>query len=310
MPDRALSFEAPKRECSANVNFRKMLGAGLLGTILLNTGVVAGENTNHTAAADSHRIPESTIPVTVRKGFIVVVSGQIGRQTRNFIVDTGTAPSILNTRLAKKMGLQVTESRLVAAGKLVNAGQVIVPDLELGPIHARGLSMNVMDLSQWEDNLGMDIAGLLGMDILARTSFRLDYERRELSFGPVDAEGIAVGYDGTTGLALADATVQGKHVRLIVDTGSDLLVVYGETWGQSPKQMSASQEAKSVADQVGVRAILKPQVELGGRRFQGLPTYVVPSAESRAYDGFVGVRALKLRGISFDRENQTMYLLN
>jgi hypothetical protein len=28
------------------------------------------------------------------------------------------------------------------------------------------------------------------------------------------------------------------------------------------------------------------------------------------YDGFVGVRALKLHGISFDRAKQRMYLLN
>jgi predicted aspartyl protease len=292
------------------VNLKKTLGAGLLGTILLNPGVGTAENTNPAPRSDSDRVQESTIPVTVRNGFVVIVPGQIGGQKRNFIVDTGTAPSILNARFAKKMGLQVTESRLVAAGRMIKAGQVVVPDVELGPIHVKDVSMNVMDLSEWEKNLGMDIAGLLGMDVLGWSSFRLDYQKREMSFGPVNEEGISVGYDGMTGLALVDATVQGKHVKLIVDTGSDLLVVYGETWGQSPKQVSAAQEATSVADQVAARAILKPQIELGGRRFEGLPTYFVPSAKSRGYDGFVGVRALKLRGISFDRENQVMHLLN
>jgi predicted aspartyl protease len=292
------------------VNLLNKLGASLLGAILLNPGASARENTNSAASSDSHQMPERAIPVTVRNGFLVVVSVQIGGQKRNFIVDTGTAPSILNARFTKKMNLQVTESSLVASGKSVKAGQAVLPELELGPIHVKDLTMNVIDLSQWEKNLGMDIAGLLGMDVLGRASFRLDYEKRELSFGPMAEEGIAVGYDAMTGLALADATVQGKHVRLIVDTGSDLLVVYGDVWGQSTKQVSALEGATNVADQVAVRAILKPQIELAGRRFEGLPTYYLPSAAARGYDGFVGVRALKLRGISFDRESQTMHLLN
>jgi hypothetical protein len=51
-------------------------------------------------------------------------------------------------------------------------------------------------------------------------------------------------------------------------------------------------------------------MELDGKQFRGLRTYYVPSAAGTGYDGFFGVRGLKLRGISFDRATQTMYLLN
>ena len=83
--------------------------------------------------------------------------------------------------------------------------QAVLPELDLGPIHAANLSVNVMDLAAWEDKLGTEIAGLIGMDVLGRTSFRLDYERKELIFGSVAAEGIAVRYDRLAGLALAEA---------------------------------------------------------------------------------------------------------
>jgi len=293
------------------VNVKKALGTSLMGTMLFSSGAEGAEkHMNGTPSADSRQMLESAIPVAVYNGFLVVVSGQIGGRKQNFIVDTGTAPSILNARLAKKMGLQVTETTLMAIGRSVKTGNAVVPELELGPIRAKELFMNVMDLSQWEKNIGIELAGILGMDVLGRASFRLDYEKKELIFGTVGEEGIAVGYNPMTGLALADAIVQGRRVRLIVDTGSDLVVVYGENWGDSPGAVIATRDGRSVAEQVAARPILKPEMELGGKQFHGLRTYCVPSAAGAGYDGFFGVRALKLRGITFDRESQTVRLLN
>jgi predicted aspartyl protease len=297
------------------VNGAKTLGASFLGIILLNPGMsTAKTHLTNTPSTDSHQMHESAIPVTVRNGFLAIVAGQIGGQKHNFVVDTGTAPSVLNARLAKKLALEVRSGALVAAGRWVRTGQAVLPELELGPIHATNLSVTVMDLSAWEEKLGIELAGLVGMDVLGRTDFRLDYDRKELAFGGVAADGTAVRYDGLRGLALAEATVQGKRVRLIVDTGSDLVVLYGENWGthEAAAKLSASQEGNgiSVAERVAVRTIAKPEMELGGKQFRGLPTYYVPSGAGTGYDGFLGVRALKLRGISFDRATQTMYLLN
>jgi predicted aspartyl protease len=291
-----------------------MLGASLLGTLLFNPGVSAAKkNTNDTPSADTSLMQSSSIPVNVYNGYLVVAVGQIGGQKENFVIDTGTAPSILSARLAKKMGLQVARGTLMVVGRSLDTGQTILPGLDLGPIHVANLAVNVMDLSMLENSLGMRIAGLIGMDVLGQTSFRLDYEKNELVFGTVPAKGIAVPYDGRSRLALAEATLQGRHVRLIVDTGSDLVVVYGASWQameSAARQVSSMQTGTSVGDHVGARQIAKPELELGGRQFRDLRTYYVPSANAMGYDGFFGVRALKLRGLTFDHDSQTMYLLN
>ena len=297
------------------MNVKKALGASLIGPMLLNpVEIAAKRRTNHTPSPDGHLMRDDKIPVSVYNGFLVVVTGQIGgiEQQQNFVVDTGTAPSILNLRLARKMGLEVTGGTLVAVGRAVKTGQAVLPELDLGPIHASDLPVNVMDLSWWEKGLGVEVAGLVGMDVLGRTSFRLDYEKKELQFGTAGDEGMAVGYDRFSGLALADARLQGRAVRLIVDTGSDLVVVYGDNWepAGSVSQASRSPEGTSVAEQVAARKIEKAEMELGGKQFRGMRTYCVPSARAIGYDGFVGVRALKLRGIAFDRERQILYLLN
>jgi predicted aspartyl protease len=294
------------------VNVQKTLWAFLMGTVVFSPlGSAARTRINNTAHADTGPMQEGSIPITIYNGFLVVTTGQIGGvgEKQNFVLDTGTAPSILNERSAKKMGLRVTRGTLVAVGRTVSTGQAVLPELELGPIHVTDLPMNVMDLSKLEKSLGMQVAGLIGMDVLGRASFRLDYEKKELYFGNVADEGIEIAYDGSTSLALAEATLQGKHVRLIVDTGSDLVVVYGSDWNTVDSAQRPS-EGTSVAEHVPARRIANPELALGGKRFRGMHTYYVPSTTKTGYDGFFGVRALKLRGISFDRDNQMMYLLN
>jgi len=128
-----------------------------------------------------------------------------------------------------------------------------------------------------------------------------------LQFGGEAEEGIAVGYDRTSGLALADATVQGRRVRLIVDTGSDLVVVYGEGWGGQNREI---RRGVSIAGREAAREIEKADMVLGGKVFSGSRTYCVPAGKALGYDRFVVVRPLKLRGLSFDRDKHTLYLLN
>jgi predicted aspartyl protease len=253
-----------------------------------------------------------SIPVSVHNGYLPIVVGQIGAKKLNFIIDTGTAPSILNARVAKKLGLPLTRTQLLSVGRQVRTDRTVLPELDLGPIHVDALPVNVMDLSQWEKNLGVEVGGLLGMDVLSRASFHLDYSQNELAFGTVNdkEEGIPVQYNGSASLALADARLQGRNVRLIVDTGSDLVVVFGRTW-EEPSLISEprAQEGTSVAEQVAARPMANPEMEIAGKQFHGPRTYYLPSAKGTGYDGFFGVRALKLRGISFDRQAQTLFLL-
>jgi predicted aspartyl protease len=287
---------------------KKALGARFVGLLLL-TAIADGRNINDTPGADTASMPRAGISITLRKGFLVLAAGQIRgiRGKQNFVVDTGTSPSILNARIARRMRLEVTSGTLVTVGRTLQVEQAVVPELALGPLAVTSLRMNVMDLSPWEKDLGAEIAGLIGMDVLGRTNFRLDYEKRELEFGGEAEEGIAVGYDRTSGLALADATVQGRRVRLIVDTGSDLVVVYGEGWGGQNREIRSG---VSLAGREPAREIEKADMVLGDRIFSGSRTYCVPAGKAVGYDGFVGVRALKLRGLSFDRDKHTMYLLN
>jgi hypothetical protein len=120
----------------------KALRTGLTGILLLNA--IAGErNINNTPGTDTGSMRRKSISITVRKGFLVLAEGQIGgmRGKQNFLVDTGTSPSILNARIARQMGLEVTLGTLVAAGRAVQVAQTVVPELAIDPIAAISLPM-------------------------------------------------------------------------------------------------------------------------------------------------------------------------
>ena len=240
---------------------------------------------------------------------MVLAAGQIGgiSEEQRFLLDTGTAPSILNVRTAKSMGLQITDTTIEAVGRRVRVGRTVLPEVEMGPIHVKSLAMNVADLSQWEELLGVKLAGLIGMDVLGRANFVLDYDSGKLELGGVPEAGMPVRYDRSRAVALADVTLQGKTLHLIVDTGSDAVVIYGDNWeGKAGRTL----QGRSIAEPVATKRIKRTGLMVGKNYFSRVPIYCVPTGKGADNDGFLGVKALRLRGISFDREKQVLYLLD
>ena len=65
--------------------------------------------------------PRLGISPKIYRHFLVVAVGQFGDtfEHQNFLLDTGAAPSIINARLVKRLGLETRTSTLSAAGKVV-----------------------------------------------------------------------------------------------------------------------------------------------------------------------------------------------
>jgi hypothetical protein len=74
---------------------------------------------------------------------------------------------------------------------------------------------NVGDLSS-----GHGVDAIIGLHVLWRSSFRIDYKAREVTFGPVTAPEAAVRLDVTPQSLAVQLGVEGRPVRLLVDSGS------------------------------------------------------------------------------------------
>jgi Aspartyl protease len=258
------------------------------------------------------RIPRS-IPLRIFRDYLVVAEGQFGDvlQHQNFVVDTGTAPSIINTKSVRELGLATTASTMTAMGKLIPTDNAILPEVELGPIRAVSVRVQVQDLSRLERDLGIPVAGIVGLDVLTKSSFRLDYQKKEMEFGEVSDEGIPVSFDERTGTAVALVSLAGIPARLLVDTGSDRVAVLGRNLAQTQRLVlrATAQRGSSIADQsMEVQVFLAPDVVLGGKHFILEKAYVIPGGSHPAFDGILGVRALGFRAIAYDQARAAVYL--
>jgi Aspartyl protease len=257
-------------------------------------------------------IPRS-IPLRIFRNYLVVAEGQFGdgMPHQNFILDTGTAPSIMDTKSVRELGLATTASTMAAMGKILPTDIAILPKLDLGPIQAVSLRVQVQDLSRLERDLGIPVAGIIGLDVLSKSSFRLDYEKKQMEFGQVSDEGIPVSFDERTGTAVALASIEGIPARLLVDTGSDRVAVLGRNLPETKRLAlrTTTQRGSSVADQsMEVQVFFAPDIAVGGKHFTPDKAYFIPGASYPTFDGILGVRALGFRAIAYDQARAAIFL--
>jgi predicted aspartyl protease len=253
-----------------------------------------------------------SIPVKVYHGFLVVAEGQFGGENarQNFIIDTGTSPTILNTAVARHLGLPLAQAKLSAIGRESQIFAATVPEIQLGPLQAMSVEVLVTDLSAVERDLNLPIAGILGMDVLSKSSFRLDYGNQLMEFGEVAPVGIPIKLSTRADLPIAEINIGGKLLRLLVDTGSDRLVFFGARSAAEISHNTANSplQGNSVASAVPVRAASTLEFELHGQRFRQ-NAYFVSGGEEPLFDGLLSVRSLGIRVVSLDANRRIVYLL-
>ena len=121
------------------------------------------------------------VPFELVQQHLVVTKGAIGSITGlNLLIDTGTIPSVVDARLAKKLRLQTVSSVLVAFGQQVPSKALSSRDFRSAGfgLDQSGDGRRSLDLS------GVRVDAIVGLDVLARASFSIDYQNRLLTIGP------------------------------------------------------------------------------------------------------------------------------
>jgi len=241
----------------------------------------------------------------------VVAEGQFGGEIarQNFIIDTGTSPSILNIATARRLGLPLAQAKLSAIGRESETLATTVPEIRLGPLQAMSVPVLVTNLSSVERDLNLPIAGILGMDVLGKSSFRLDYGNQLMEFGEFVPKGIPINLSTRADLPIAEIKVGGKILHLLVDTGSDRLVFFGARSAAEISFTTANTllQGKSVTSSVPVRAASLLEFELSGQHFRQ-NAYFVPGGEEPLFDGLLSVRSMGFRVLSLDADHRVVYL--
>jgi hypothetical protein len=180
------------------------------------------------------RIP-GEIPFKLAQGFGIVVQGGIGPLTNlNFLVDTGAVPSVLNEKVASRIGVTGVSGSLALLHNNIQAQYVTVDDVHFGSTRAVDLPMVVVDLGRFERLLGIRIDAIIGLDILARQDFGIDYKRRRITPGLLGSARHVMRVDiltfSGTPYWVLPINLGGDIFRVLLDTGAnDLALFAGHT---------------------------------------------------------------------------------
>jgi hypothetical protein len=245
------------------------------------------------------------VPFKLYQRHLVVAKGDIGPlNALNLLIDTGTIPSVIDVRIARKLRLQTESSTLVAFGQQVRIQSTVFDGFRIGSLESGPVPVGVGDLAYLE---GVRIDAIVGLDVLARTSFSIDYRTRVLRFGPVGRDDTAVPLEIIWPFVTVRMTIAGEQVRLLVDTGSSDLVLFK---GRMPVALSSPpwRGDKTVQYASGVTRLQRlelPQPSLGAHTWEKLPAWAlhaVLDGYPPGIDGVLGVLAAGCQRVTFNFE--------
>ena len=251
------------------------------------------------------RLSEQVLPFKLYGQHLIVVQGSIGSLgKRNFVIDTGAYPSIVDRNIAKKMKLSGPAEDLDVVNRTIRRTAVTVPSVEIGPIHVAALRTLVDDLSSLSQEVGQRIDALIGLDVLAHSSFRIDYAAKQISFGPVVPLPSSAPFERVNAMICVNLLVGRQPLRLLVDTGAEKTLLIGPHVAELVKRSRQSREFHNLAGQFTLREVSLQSVQLGDTDLATQPIFISEAGDLPPYkfDGFLST--VQFRQIAFDFERQ------
>ncbi len=248
------------------------------------------------------------LPIRLFWNYMVMVEGSIGNaQKLHFLVDTGAYPSIVDQKIARNLGLVEESARVNLANKSVQTGRVILPSLTLGPVRAEALPVLTQDLSYMQKAVGYKVDAIIGLDVLRRSSFTIDYRTKEIRFGPVEGLTFSAPFDTDEPVVTIRTRLQNHQLRLVVDTGSPEVMLFESRMSDSAGlQTIGTQETVNASGTLRLRKVWIPEVYLGQERIGGQAAFIVNDHKDAGdnFDGVLGMKAPLLSKIAFDFERR------
>src|SRR5438552_5513076 len=204
-------------------------------------------------AYQSRSATHTEIPFKLYGDYMIVVRGSVrGRHKVNLLIDTGSSQSVVDGCLARKLRLARSPRKISVFGSTVVTEEAALPSLQLGSLQAAPVPVVVRDLSYFRDLFSVQVDVIVGIDILSRGSFTVDYEARKLILGPVERLSNSVPCDPRFPYPTVPLRLDNRMVRVLVDTGAQGLALFeSQSGGVLPDNQGIDRETRtSMAGQV------------------------------------------------------------
>lgn len=144
----------------------------------------------------------ATIQIKGRRPYLAVKVN--GKETLNFVIDTGAGISVISTDAAQRLGIKEIarggNARAVGGEGNFTIVYGLVDDLEIGTIKVSNVPVYIREIHAPENTKPEDIAdGFLGLSVLSNFLLTLDYKNAEIRLGLPDDKQEAISLESLLG---------------------------------------------------------------------------------------------------------------
>lgn len=267
---------------------------------------------------------ETKVALEVKRaktGHLLVQPSIDGRPAGWFIFDTGAGITVIDTQVAKDLALREVGGVPVAGlGGAVASPFVIPSTLTVGPLTLRASPMVAVDLSTIAKAMQEEIAGVIGYDVLARAVVAIDARAGTIEVRDPSRAGASEHAWSSMMLyrrrPCVPAKLEGRDVRLMLDTGSDGGVsIYAPAVAELALLDGRATTDGKVGGVGGFTAVKNGTVEsleIAGAKLTDVEAAfhvgAVGNTAETYYAGFVGGRVLANYRLVFDYANERVAL--
>jgi predicted aspartyl protease len=245
------------------------------------------------------------LAVDICDGYLIVAEANVGElHGLRFLVDTGTSITAIDRRLAKRLGVLGQPTKVLNFDKTISVESGQVPEITYGSEEASDVRVLIEDLRYLRPG-GAPVDGIIGLDLLHRKNFLVDYARKRVVFGAMEGGGMRTAPLRAGGTELCvEAELDGRLVWMIADTGMAGTVLYERGREASLENYTLRGQAmvRSLSGAVESRKAVVSRFRLGGQDIERRVLLVSAPNVKRLNDiaGYLGPAMLDAKQIVFD----------
>ena len=209
-----------------------------------------------------------------------------GHGPYRFLIDTGTNVNLIETGLARTVGMKATFQVDLASsiGKTPAAGSD-GNEVAVGPVKAGGQKFLFSGMEAIH-HLSSDIRGVLGQWCLSQFDYMLDLRGKRLLFGKQDRNGTRASFE----MINARPVISTSLGALALDSGASRLVLFGV---QPDIGAGFQAELRTVAGSRPIGLVSGKRLVIAGRRIWGGDAVAIPERSEPAVDGLMPLSLFK-----------------